>query len=107
MAIPVSNIASALAKNATFKDRVKFFMQKGASAVIGEASPTALRHDYSVSVLAGSASIEQMSMAVVTNATISATINMTLDDFGVIDSDLEFTVNSLWDDFSAKTGGVV
>ena len=82
-------------------------MQKGASAVIGEASATALRHNYSVSVLSGSASIEQMSMAVVTNATISASINMSLEDFGITDSDLEFTVNSLWDDFSAKVGDVV
>lgn len=107
MAVPISNLAAALANNSAYQSRVKYFMQKAATAVIGEASPTVLRHNYSVSILDGTASIFQMSMATVTNPTISAAINMMMDDMGVIDGDLEFVVNSLIDDFAAQIGDVV
>jgi hypothetical protein len=107
MAIPTSNTADGLANNTTFKGRVKHFMQKAATSIIGEASPTPNKHDYAVLVLSGQASILEMSRAVVTNAAISSGINMALDDMGVTDADLEFTVNSMWSDFGAKQGDIV
>lgn len=107
MAIPASEINSALAKDITFQGRINFFMHKAATDVIGEGSPTANRHDYSVSVLEGSANIFEMTMAVLTNATVSASVDRSMDGDGVTDSDMEFTVNSMWDDFSSKMGDVV
>jgi len=108
MAQPTSSKAYDLAINPSFQRRVKFFMHKAATAVIGEvAGATIPRADYATAVLNGSASVDNMSIAVTTNPTISAAINMAVDDMGITDSDLEFTVNSMWDDFSRKDGAVV
>lgn len=107
MAITSAQTAAILADRTAYKERVKFYMQKAAVAILGEASPTANRHDYSVLVLAGQASVQEMATATVTNATVEAAINLTLDDLGVSDALLESTVNSLWDDFGAQQGDVV
>jgi len=85
-------------------DRVKFFMMRAATNVIGEDPVTpghTERKAYADKVLAGEANVQQMVIAVVTNATIAATLNA---DETPVDGDIEFTVNSLWDDFSGYEG---
>ena len=107
MATPTSSVSANLAENQEFQQRVKHFMQKAAVAVLGEASPTQARSDYSAKVLNGDASVREMAYAVTTNGTIQTGINMSVEGFGVTDSDLEFTVNSMWDDFSFDVGDIV
>lgn len=87
----------------SFRRRIKYYMQKGATAVIGELGTTpghALRKTYADSVLAGTASIYEMAVAVATNTTVVGKLDALGGHSGVPDSDLEFTVNSMWDDFS-------
>ena len=98
------------ASHAGFQNRVKYFMQKGAVAVLGEDTTgfVAGRHDarktYADKVLAGEASVFEMAVAVATNSTIVANITSAGDHSSVTDGDLEFTVNSMWDDFSGFEG---
>ena len=99
-----SSMCMILSKGTGNKDRIKYFMQKTATSIIGETSATAghtERKAYADKVLSGEADIYQMMIAVVTNSTISSTISS-----GGIpsDNDIEFTVNSLWDDFSGNEG---
>ena len=85
-------------------DRIKFFMMRVATNVIGETSSTpghAERKAYADKVLSGEANVQQMVCAVVTNYTIAAVID---NDETPVDNDIEFTVNSLWDDFSGYEG---
>lgn len=98
---------SIAAKNAVFQDRIKFLMQKSAVSVIGEVGTTpghTERLAYAKTVLDGTASVFEMAVATTTNATVLAAIGVNPDNatdpLTVTDSDLEFTVNGLWDDFS-------
>lgn len=87
-----------VAINGAFQDRVRYFLVKAAVAVMAEAGNTAghaLRVTYANAVLAGSAPITPVSVAVTTNATVAAA------GFAATDGDLEFVVNSL---FSALSG---
>jgi hypothetical protein len=101
-----SDVRMAFAGWDFFQDKVKFFMQKAALAILGEAfggvdEPTEAEHAarviYAKTILAGSASVEQFSYAVVTNSTIATSL-----DAGTLpsDSDLEFTINSMINDFA-------
>lgn len=101
-----SDIRMAFADWDFFQNKVKFFMQKSALAVLGEAyggvdEPTEAEHTaratYAKSILAGSASVEQYAYAVATNSTIASSL-----DSGTLpsDNDLEFTVNSMFNDFA-------
>ena len=81
------------------QDRVKYYMQKAAVAIIGEDASTehhADRKTYSDAVLSGAASVYEMAVAVTTNSTVAAEITAGT----VTDSSLEYTVNSLIDDMA-------
>ncbi len=97
-------LAITLMNDATdtgFKNRVKYFMQKGAAAVLAEAGTVSghdLRAAYANNVLNATASTFEMAVAVVTNATIAAAGGAASSD-----SDIEFAVNSFWDAFSGVT----
>lgn len=83
-----------------FQRRVKYFMQKAASAILGEVGTTpnhAERVVYSNAVLDGTADVYEYTVAVTTNSTIAGNID---GDVEPTDSDMEFTVNSLIDDFA-------
>lgn len=83
-----------------FKAKIKYFMQKAAIAIIGEDGGTvghAERLVYAKLVLAGTASVEEFAIGVATNSTISTAINGGSEP---TDNDIEFTVNSMINDFA-------
>jgi hypothetical protein len=95
--------AMQVARNSTFQDRVRFYMTGAARDVMAEVSTTtahAQRVTYAKSVLAGTADVLDYAVACVNNATILNEINLGLGDFGIPDSDLAFTVNSLFNAFA-------
>lgn len=76
----VSNNCMQVAKfNQEFKDRVEYFMSKGAIAIKGEGTPTGDEHTkrdlYADKIMNGNASVEQYAIGVVTDDTISAIID--------------------------------
>lgn len=104
MADPTSKLCQEWANDIGKQRRVKHFMQKAAIDVIGEAGGTpghAERLVYAKLVLDGTASVSEYAKGVVTNATISASIDSGVDPS---DSDLEFTVNSMFNDFAGYDG---
>lgn len=89
-----------LAKNKGFQDRIKYFLTKSATAIIGEDSETAGHAErliYAKQILSGEASVYEFAVGVVTNSTVAASIAADTDPS---DNDLEFTVNSLINDFA-------
>lgn len=86
-----------------FQKKVKYYMQKAAIAVIGEDNTTAghaERLAYAKKVLDGEASVYEFAVGVVTNTTISGKIDSATD----YDGDLEFVVNSMFNDFAGFDG---
>jgi hypothetical protein len=95
----------AIARNEKFQDRVRYDIQKAAVSVMAEDSSTAShpqRITYARLILDGNVQILSFCIAVVTNSTISteATLDPQVADFGIPDSDIEFTVNSLFNSFA-------
>lgn len=98
----VSSDAMHVSQEQVFVDRVKYFMQKAAIAVMAEALSTAghtERVAYSKLVLDATASAIEFTIAVLTNTAVAATGSAT------IDSDLEFTINSMYDAFAGFESG--
>lgn len=94
--------------NDVFKGRVKFFMQKGAVAILTEAIATAghaTRAIYAKKVLDGTASVEEFAIGVAGNSTIAAAMDGGAGDSAVTDNDLEFAVNSLLNPFAGFETG--
>jgi hypothetical protein len=88
------------ATDSTNQNRVKFYMQKAAIAVMSEADTTPNHYDrliYARQVLQGWTSIFEYALGVTTNGTISSTIDA---NNYVLDGDIEFVVNSLFDAFA-------
>lgn len=100
---------SRIARHPRFQDRVDFYMAKGAIAVMAESTGTtghAARVTYAKSVLDGTASVLEHATAALTNATLTANADDTVDNHGITDSDLEFAVNEMWNAMSGvETGG--
>lgn len=83
-----------------FQNRVKYYMQKAASAIIGEVGTTdghTERVAYAQTILNGSASILEMAIAVTTDSTIAAAIEA---ETAYTDANIETAVNSLINDFA-------
>ena len=88
------------ARIADFQDRVKFYLQKAALNVMAESDATANHADrvtYAQKVLAGQASVYEVTIGVTTNATVSANIAA---GTATNDGDLEYCVNSMFDAFA-------
>ena len=86
-----------------FQRKIKLLMQKAAIAIIGEDSQTAghtERLAYAKTVLSGEASVLEFSIGVVTNTTVAGKIDTSAD----YDGDLEFVVNSMFNDFAGYDG---
>jgi len=88
-------------KDTAFQEKIAFYVTKAAIAVMAEEAATehhSLRVDFAIRVLKGSFSINAYALGVMTNVTIKGKI----DSGTSYDTDLEFTVNSL---FTAFSGG--
>ncbi len=89
-----------IAKNTGFQDRVKYALVSAAVSVFNEASSTTghtARVAYASSIIQGNYNLAPASLAVLTNSTIASEATLTAPpDFNVPDSDLQFSVNSLW-----------
>lgn len=97
-----STDAMPVANEQGFQDRVEFFMKKAAVAVMAEALSTTghtERAAYAKTVLGGFARVFDYAVSVLTNATVEAA------GLAVTDSDLEFTVNSMFNAFSGFESG--
>ena len=78
-------------------------MQKSATQVQAEDPATQFhseRKGYADLVLLGDASIYEMTIGVCTNPTILANVTPQGDTSAVPDTDIEFTVSSLWNAYS-------
>ena len=98
-----SSAAVSVAQNDKFIDRVEFYMKKAAIAVMSEAGST-LNHServvYAKMILGGTADMKQYSIGVMTNSTLESMADPDIDGNGIMDSNLEFTVNSIFDAFA-------
>ena len=94
-----------IAGSATTLRRVRYAMKKAAVAVMAEVNTTtnhAERVVYAKTVLDGSASVLGYSQAAMTNATLTTKGDISaVPNFGFTDSELEFTVDSM---FNAMAG---
>lgn len=103
MAATFSDLGS-IAKDANFQTRVNYAMTVAAVNVYSESTGTtghAQRSIFAVKVLNGNYSIVNAALAVLTNATIAAEAALaTTPGFAIPDGDIQFAVNSLWNDFS-------
>ena len=95
-----------LAEHDDFKKRVNYFMKKAAIAVQAEAPSTDNHEDrieFAGHVLRNSANIHAFALGVCTNGTIADTIEDKSEsqaNTDIIDSVLEYTVNSMFDAYS-------
>lgn len=90
----------SIAADAVFQQRVQHAMSVAALAIYAEDAGTsghAARAAFAVRVLAGNFSLPPACVAVLANASIAAEANpATTPDFAIPDSDIQFTVNSIW-----------
>src|SRR3954466_3112459 len=93
---------ASLASNADFQLKVKVAIATAATQVAGEAKASlsdavyAKRQALAIDVLRESARwVERWAWAIVSNAAITS---------GSSDSDIQFTVNSMWNDLAGVTG---
>ena len=87
-----------------FQRQVEYFMKKAAIAVMSEDTGTtnhAERVLFAKEVLNGTASVRAFAVGVATNATIATAISNGSD---VSDSDVEFTVNSIYNAYALAGG---
>jgi hypothetical protein len=93
---------AALAIDTAFRARVRMAVVTAAKDVMGETQPGSdaeygKRQALAAHVLTdgGSADLERFAWAVTSNAAVTSSS---------LDSDIQFTVNSLWDDLAGVTG---
>jgi hypothetical protein len=98
------NQLGLIATATQFQSRVKYAMNVAAAAVYSEASTVtghAARALYATKVTSGNYSVEDVSYAVLGNSTIaSEAVYATQPDFAIPDTDIQFSVNSLWNLFA-------
>lgn len=93
-----------IASNANFQARVQYAMTVAAVNVYAEDPATAghpARKDLAIRTFNGAYSVQTVAMMVLTNSTIAAEANInTTPGFAIPDSDIQFAVNSLWNDIA-------
>ena len=102
-----SDKAVLAVNNPHFVARVRHFNIKAAIAVVGELGTTpghTERLAWANKVLGSQFDDLQMARGVMTNATILTATSATGATDGVTDADLEFTVNSLVNDYAGYDG---
>lgn len=98
MAANFSQLAQ-IASSQEFQQRVAFAINSAAAAVYSEVTTTpshSARAAYAIKVANGNYNLAAAALAVLTNATIAAeaTIGVSLNT--IPDSDIQFSINSLW-----------
>jgi hypothetical protein len=95
---------ATIAQQTAFLRRVGYCLNKAAIAVMAEDAGTAGHAErvvYAKEVLDGTANVANAANAVVTNATLTTNGDLASPPlFGISDSDLEFTVNSMFNAFA-------
>jgi len=91
--------AMSIAQNNTFRDRIQFLMIKAAVANLNGETPSSATVLLGQRILKGQENVSLWAIAAITNATIMAGAHQD-DGSTIIDSDLEFVINSLWTAFS-------
>jgi hypothetical protein len=103
MAASFSDLGT-IASNPNFQSRVAYAMATAAVNVYTEGTGVdghTLRVAFSKSVFTGNYNIFNACLMVLTNATIAAEANVaTTPGFAIPDGDIQFAVNSLWNDFA-------
>ena len=83
--------------------RVAFFVTKAGVAVMNESNATANHADrvaFAEKVFVGDYDLTQYTYSVLSNPTILAALDVSENDLGLADSDIEFVVNSVFDAFA-------
>ena len=94
---------ASIAASGPFQARVEYCMKKAAVAVMAEDTGTASHAErvvYAKKVLDGTASVSEYSKAAVTNTTLTAAGDSDAADMGITDSELEYTINSMFNAFA-------
>jgi len=98
---------TTISTNAGFQGRCLYALTVAAVNVAAEANNTAnhqQRVNYAKTVLNGGANLLQVALAVLTNSTISAeAVVATTPDYAIPDSDIQFAINSLFNDLAGVT----
>lgn len=93
------DVMATIASQTAFLRRVKYAMKKAAIAIMAEAAITpnhTERVAYVKTVLDGTASVSEYAEAVVTDSTLTAKGSLSdTPTFGILDTDLESSVNSM------------
>lgn len=89
-----------ISRDQGFIARVQYAMVTSAIAIYNEASNTpghTARAAFAVRILSSGSLPYGIVLAVLTNSTIAAEANpATTPDFGILDTDIQFQVNSMW-----------
>lgn len=98
------NQLGQIASTPQFQSRVKYAMSVAAAAVYAEVNTVtghAARAAYATKVTAGNYSLVDVVYAVLGNSTMAAeAVYATQPDFAIPDTDVQFSVNSLWNLFA-------
>jgi hypothetical protein len=93
------SVINTIAEDTGFLRRVHYALMIAAVNVAAEGAVAnhTPRLAYAQTVFAGTANIKAVALAVLTNASIAAEVNMAQPlDFAIPDSDIQFAVNSLY-----------
>ncbi len=89
-----------IAGNNAFQNRIKYALTQAAVSVYNEDSSTTghtARVAYASAIIQGSYNLAPASLAVLTNTSIATGASLSSPpDFSIVDSDIQFAVNSLW-----------
>lgn len=103
MAATFSDLGT-IAKDANFQQRVGYALMVAGVNVYAESAGTAghpARLAFALRVFNGTNNLQAACQMVLTNATIAAEANVaTTPAFAIPDSDIQFAVNSLWNDLA-------
>jgi hypothetical protein len=98
------NQLGQIANASQFQSRIKYAMNVAAASVYSEVNTTpghAARALYATKVTAGNYSVIDAAYTVLGNSTIAAeAVYATQPDFAIPDTDIQFSVNSLWNLFA-------
>jgi hypothetical protein len=92
-----------IANDNRFQSRCSYTLDVAAVNVIAESTTTAnhiQRTSYAKNVVAGNFTPKTIAIGVLTNSTIAAEAALGSADFSIPDSDIQFTVNTLFNDFA-------
>lgn len=92
-------LAQIALRSEQFQMRVQYLMVKAAIAKLNAANPSSADVLLGQRILDGAEPVDKWALGALTNATIAAGAHA-MDGSTIVDGDLEFAVNSLWDAFA-------